>query len=208
MQGGQSYCFPQLIVVLSLSCSCLVSSTPVRWGSSSLNAALWSRRLVLWSTTCPALEGSVCLLRVQLWEFSSLPPPTLLWSRLYSIYPLCCPARLQFTVFFSFAGQFSFGCCSLAQEMSSVVHYLPCFREWLITGPLSAFAAFPVFIYWEFSAEFSSLPPPFSSVVSAFHLPPLLSVFDYSSLFVFQFCWGGRASVCPGSVLVYVLVSG
>jgi hypothetical protein len=27
MQGGESYCFPQLIAVFSFSCSCLVSSS-------------------------------------------------------------------------------------------------------------------------------------------------------------------------------------
>jgi hypothetical protein len=51
------------------------------------------------------------------------------------------------SLFISFVGQFGFGCCSLTEEMSSVIHYLPCFREWLIAQLLSAFAAFPVFIY-------------------------------------------------------------
>jgi hypothetical protein len=43
---------------------------------------------------------------------------------------------------FNFAGQFDFGCCSLAQEMISVIHYLSCFGEWLIVPPLSAFLPF------------------------------------------------------------------
>jgi hypothetical protein len=50
-------------------------------------------------------------------------------------------------LFFSFAGQLGFGCCSLAEEMNSVIHYLPSFGEWLITSLLSVFAALPVFIY-------------------------------------------------------------
>jgi hypothetical protein len=48
---------------------------------------------------------------------------------------------------FQFFGHFSFGCCSLAQEMSSVIHYPPCFEEWLIILLLSVFTAFPVFVY-------------------------------------------------------------
>jgi hypothetical protein len=58
--------------------------------------------------------------------------------------PLCCQCVVMvFCLLFSFAGQFGFGCCSLSQEMSSVILSLPCFREWLITCLL----AFPVFIY-------------------------------------------------------------
>jgi hypothetical protein len=30
---------------------------------------------------------------------------------------------------FQFVGQFNFGCCSLAQEMISVIHFLLCFGE-------------------------------------------------------------------------------
>jgi hypothetical protein len=48
--------------------------------------------------------------------------------------------------------------------------------------------------------------PPFPRADSAFHLPRPQSLFDYSSLFVVQFCWGG--SVCPGAVLVYVTGGG
>jgi hypothetical protein len=48
---------------------------------------------------------------------------------------VCC-------LFFSFVGQFGFGCCSLAQEMSFVILYLPCFGEWLIACLLSAFLSF------------------------------------------------------------------
>jgi hypothetical protein len=44
--------------------------------------------------------------------------------------------------FFSFAEQFSFGCCSVAQKMSSVIYYLPWFEEWLITCPFSIFTLF------------------------------------------------------------------
>jgi hypothetical protein len=46
-------------------------------------------------------------------------------------------------------------------------------------------------------------PCPSPSLQCSFSVPPALStLFDYSSLFVIQFCWG--ASVCPGTALVYV----
>jgi hypothetical protein len=35
-------------------------------------------------------------------------------------------------LFFIFAGQFGFGCCSLAQGMSSVIHYMPYFGGGLL----------------------------------------------------------------------------
>jgi hypothetical protein len=60
MQGGQNYCFPQLIVVLFLSCSCLIMSYP------------------------------------------------------------------------SEVGQFNFECCPLVEEISSAIHYLPCFEDGLL----------------------------------------------------------------------------
>jgi hypothetical protein len=45
-------------------------------------------------------------------------------------------------------GQFGFECCLLAQEISSEIHYLSCLGTWLVTlSPLSAFAAFPVFVH-------------------------------------------------------------
>jgi hypothetical protein len=50
-------------------------------------------------------------------------------------------------LFFNFAEPLDFGCCSLAQKMSFVVHYLPYFRQWLITHPLSAFLPFQPFVY-------------------------------------------------------------
>jgi hypothetical protein len=49
--------------------------------------------------------------------------------------------------FFSFVGQFGFGCCSLAQENSFVVHYLPCFGKWLIVHLLLVLTAFTLFVY-------------------------------------------------------------
>jgi hypothetical protein len=129
MQGDQSYCFPQLIAVLSFTCGYLVSSSP------------------------------------------------------------------------SEMRQFSFECCPLGQEISSMIHSLPYFGEWLVAHLLSAFAAFSVFTE---SLVLSLDPclPPFYGASSVFCPRPLLSVFVYSSLFVFQFCLGG--SVCTRASLVYV----
>jgi hypothetical protein len=57
-------------------------------------------------------------------------------------------------LFFSFAGSFQFYgavqfwmLLSGSGDMSSVIHYLPCFGEWLITCLLSVFTALPVFVY-------------------------------------------------------------
>jgi hypothetical protein len=50
-------------------------------------------------------------------------------------------------LFFNLAGQFDFGCCSLAQEMSFVDCYLPYFRQRLITRPLLSLLPFQRFVY-------------------------------------------------------------
>jgi hypothetical protein len=115
-------------------------------GSSSLNAALRFRRSAMQSTTCPALEVAfccACLLGFLHWGVLSLPHPLSLGQVQCSIGPLCCQyVMMVHCLFFSFAGQFGFGCCSLAQEMISVLCYLPCFGEWLLAHLLSAFLPF------------------------------------------------------------------
>jgi hypothetical protein len=63
------------------------------------------------------------------------------------------------SLFFNFVGQFDFECYSLAQKMSSVIHYLPCFREWLVACPLSVFVPF-----WPSFTNISSLLFPLSPV--------------------------------------------
>jgi hypothetical protein len=85
------------------------------------------------------------------WDFHAesffLCPIPFLWGRFFYLPPLLSCFITVHCLFFNFAGQFSFGCFSLAQEMSSVIHYLPCFGEWIIACLLSVFTAFPVFIY-------------------------------------------------------------
>jgi hypothetical protein len=101
------------------------------------------------------------------------------------------------SLFFSFAGQFGFECCSLAQEMSSVICYLPCFREWLIIHLLSIFLPFQCL--FTDSAKISPLPLSLSLVhFQGSH--PSAVVLDYSSLFVIQgFFWGVSLSrSCAG----------
>jgi hypothetical protein len=68
-----------------------------------------------------------------------------------------------------------------------VVHYLPCFGEWHITCPLYQ----PSLLFLCLFSESLALrvcfftPSPFSGAGSVCHLPPLLSILDYSSMFVF-----------------------
>jgi hypothetical protein len=74
----------------------------------------------------------------------------------------------------------------VAQEISSGIHCLSSFGRWLITPPLlSAFAACPVLVHWEFGGVFSFLPCPLSPGQVQHSTPTLLSVLDYSLLFMF-----------------------
>jgi hypothetical protein len=91
-----------------------------------------------------------------------------------------------------------------------VIHYLPCFGEWIIACLLSVFTAFPVFIYWYFGTETRSLPHPLSSVyfqcsTCSLHCPCLITVCCLLFCFVegdqsaqglcwFMFLGGGKGS--------------
>jgi hypothetical protein len=85
--------------------------------------------------------------------------------------------------------QFRFQYFPLVQEITSVVHYLPCicdaFSLCLFTG-ISVLGVY-----------FSDLSL-FSVAVSVFHQPPLLSVCYDGLLFIFQFC---------GAVWLWVLLT-
>jgi hypothetical protein len=96
-------------------------------------------------------------------------------------------------LFFNFAGQFDFGCYSLAQEITFVICYLPCFREWLITWLLSTFLPFQC-LFTDSSAEISSFPLPLSLVhFQCSH--PFCCMLDYSSWFIVQFfVWGCQSA--------------
>jgi hypothetical protein len=116
----------------------------VRYGSLSLHAVLRFRRLALWSTRCPALELAFhcsCLLGAC---FLALPPFSGTGSVIHQPCPCCQCVVMVHCLFFNFVEPFDFGCRSLAQEMSFVVCYLPCFRQWLITCLLSVYLPFQV----------------------------------------------------------------
>jgi hypothetical protein len=75
----------------------------------------------------------------------------------------CQCVQMVCCLFFSFAGQFGFGCSSLAQEMSPVICYYPALGSGLspthsLPSCLSCFSLLVV------HAEISSLPLPLSSV--------------------------------------------
>jgi hypothetical protein len=117
------------------------------------------RRSALQSTSCPALEVAFCC--ACLWGgacFFASPPFSGAGSVICQLPPCCQCVMMVHCLFFNFVGQFGFGCCSLAQEMSSVICYLPCFREWLITCPLLIFQCLFT------AAEISSLLLPLSPV--------------------------------------------
>jgi hypothetical protein len=116
---------------------------------------------------------------------------------------LCCQSVVMVCcLFFNFAELFDFGCCSLAQEMSFVVHYLPHFRQWLITACCWPFClSSHLFTESSHGDQLLALPP-FSGVLSAI-LPPLLCAsFQFIVYFSGFFCvWGGQSA--QGSMLVY-----
>jgi hypothetical protein len=103
---SQQLCYPSAAAVWSFP-------PPVMWDSSVLNAAFWFRRSALPSTTCPALGGGllpslalslscVYLLRVQGWEFSSLPLLYFLQGRFSVSFTTLCSlcVLLQFALCF------------------------------------------------------------------------------------------------------------
>jgi hypothetical protein len=65
-------------------------------------------------------------------------------------------------------------------------HYLPYFRQQLITCPLSALLPFQSLFTKSLQEDQLLLPLSFSSALSAPH--PLCWVFLFSSLFIVQFC--------------------
>jgi hypothetical protein len=100
----------------------------------------------------------------------------------------CCQQVVMVCWFFNFALSFDFRCCSLAEEMSFVDLYLPCFRQWLITHLLSALLPFQPLFTESYCRNQLLAPPPFSSALTAPR--PLCCVLVFSSLFIVQlFCF-------------------
>jgi hypothetical protein len=93
---------------------------------------------VVHQLSCFGGSFSLCLFTGGL--FLCLTP--FFWGRVSVLPEAPCCQRVVMVrcLFFNFAEQFDFGCCSLALEMSFVIHCLPCLREWLITYPLLPFS--------------------------------------------------------------------
>jgi hypothetical protein len=175
----------------------LLSQLLRQWGVASIR--FWSS--ALWPTSCVALELGFCCVGLLVACFFA--SHLFSWARSGICQPaLCCKCvMLVCWLFFNFATLFDFGCCSLAQEMSFVDHYLPYFIHWLITCTLLALLPFQS-LFTESSCGDQLLAPP-PSPVCLWHPDPLLHVL-FSSLFVIQvfFCGVGGNSA-HGAMLIY-----
>jgi hypothetical protein len=131
-----------LFLFSSFSGSCLVSS--------SLSGVWWFKfeccpqvpESALKSTSCPALELGYCWACLLGACFFASPPFSRARSVICQLAPCYQHVVMACCLFLNFAEPVDFGCCSLDQEMSFVDHYLPYFRQWLITHPLSACLSF------------------------------------------------------------------
>jgi hypothetical protein len=137
------------------------------------------------------------------WWLVSLPSP-LFWAKSEVRQLALCfqHVMLVFWLFFNFAASFDFGYCSLTQDVSFVDHYLPYFRQQLITGPLLALLPFQSLFTEDSCRDQLLTPPPFSSTLTASH--PLCCLVLFSSLFIVQvfFC-GTRGQFVQGAMLIY-----
>jgi hypothetical protein len=154
----------------------------VRWGSYVLGTASGSGDQ-LCNPTCPALEVAfhcVCLLGFPHWRVISLLCPVSLGQVQCSVSPLHCPCVMTlYCLFFSFVGQFGFGCRLLAQELCDP---LPALLWGVAVFSLPAFLCL--------FTDSSVLRPAFAPSISPVHFQhflPSAVVLDYSSLFVIQF---------------------
>jgi hypothetical protein len=117
---------------LSFTGSCLVSSS-----LSEVLLALRFQKSALWPSSHPALQlgshyvGLLGACYFALYPFSGAK------SEIHQLSVCCQCFILVCWLFFNFATLFNFGCSSLVQEMSFVDHYLPYFRQQLITCPMS-----------------------------------------------------------------------
>jgi hypothetical protein len=63
--------------------------------------------------------------------------------------------------------------------MNFVDHYLPYFRQWLVTRPLSALLPFQSLFTESFRGDQLLATPPFSSVLSEFQIPLVCASFQF-----------------------------
>jgi hypothetical protein len=114
----------------------------VRCNSLSLHAVLRFRRSSLQFTSCPTLGVAFCCDCLLGACFFASPAFSGAGAVFCQLAPCCQCVVMVRCLLFNFGEPFDFGCCTLAQEMTFVVCYLPCFRQWLITHLLLAFLPF------------------------------------------------------------------
>jgi hypothetical protein len=91
-------------------------------------------------------------------------------------------------LFLNFAEPFDLGCCSLALEMSFVVHYLSYFRQWIILACCWP-SCLSSHLFTDSSYGDYLLTPPAFSPVHFQMSHSLFCVLVFSSLFIVQFCF-------------------
>jgi hypothetical protein len=106
--------------------------------------------------------------------------------------PCCQHVVIICWLFFNFAVSFDFGCCSLAQEMRFVDHYLPYFSQQLINSLLSTLLPFQLLFTGSWCGD-QLLASPCLQQWAHNTLPPLLCVsfqfLVYCSVFWVLFCF-------------------
>jgi hypothetical protein len=127
--------------LLSFSDTCLVSySLSEVWQFKfACCSQVQEISFIIHQLSCFGVEFLLCLFPG---GFFALLPFSEARSVIHQPAPCCQHVVMVPCLFFNFAEPFDFGCCSLAQEMSFVVCYLPYFRQWFICQPLSHFLPF------------------------------------------------------------------
>jgi hypothetical protein len=136
---------------------------PVRCGSLSLHAILCSGgQLCSPQLSCFGGGFSLCLFTgiSVLGAYFFAPPPLSQSGSVFHQTSLLSVYYAGLLSVFQFCGAVWLWVLLLAQKMIFVIHYLSCFREWLITYSLSAFLPFQ-HLFTDSSAEISSCLSPF-----------------------------------------------
>jgi hypothetical protein len=140
--------------------------------------------------SCFGVGFSLCLITGAC--FFASPPFSGARSVIRQPAPCCQLAVMVFWLFFNFAVLFDFGCCSLAQEMSFVNHYLPYFRRQLITAPPPHWQPSCLFncLFTEVHTEVSSLLFPLLQCTFRVPAPSAMANFQFVVYSVFFFAGG------------------
>jgi hypothetical protein len=115
-------------------------------------------------------------------------------SVIHQLAPWCQHIVIVCSLCFNFAWPFDFGCCLLAKQ--PVDHYLPYFRQRLISCLLSALLTFQHLFTESLCGDLLLVPPAFCDVLSEF--PPSLLCANFPFLvywlFFFFFLLGGHSA--------------